>query len=48
MTTTRIFQAAAVIALTLVLGTPALASAATAAPTAVKPPVTSTNDMGWQ
>lgn len=47
MSITRIFQAAAVVALTLVLGTPAVASAATA-PT-VRPPVTSTNgDMGWQ
>lgn len=44
MNVTRIVQAAAVVALTLVIGVPAAASAAPAA----KPPVTSANDMGWQ
>ncbi|MFE9634221.1 hypothetical protein [Streptomyces sp. NPDC006463] len=44
MTTTRILQAAAVALLTLALGTPAVAAPAPAA----EPPVTSTNDMGWQ
>ncbi|MFD3698596.1 hypothetical protein ACFWUZ_21000 [Streptomyces sp. NPDC058646] len=46
MSITRIVQAAAVVALTLVVGTPALASAASL-PTA-KPPVAATHDMSWQ
>ncbi|MGW6862292.1 hypothetical protein [Streptomyces xanthophaeus] len=46
MNITRIFQAAAVLALTLAVGAPAVASAATL-PTA-KPPVSATNDMSWQ
>ncbi|MEU9301752.1 hypothetical protein [Streptomyces sp. NPDC048269] len=44
MTTTRILQAAAVALLALALGTPAVAAPLPAA----KPPVASTNDMGWQ
>ncbi|MEU2455424.1 hypothetical protein ACIF8W_30545 [Streptomyces sp. NPDC085639] len=47
MNTTRIFQAAAVVALALVLGSPAVASAAPL--TAAKPPVAAQNgDMSWQ
>lgn len=46
MNVTRIAQAAAVAALTLVLGTPAVACAAGLP--AVQPPVASTNDMSWQ
>ncbi|MEU6301044.1 hypothetical protein [Streptomyces erythrochromogenes] len=47
MNTTRIVKAAAVVALALVLGAPAVASAAPV--TAVKPPVASQNgDMSWQ
>ncbi|OEJ33119.1 hypothetical protein [Streptomyces subrutilus] len=41
-----VFQAAAVVALAVVLGTPALPWPATAP--AAKPPAASTNDMGWQ
>ncbi|MFD6229976.1 hypothetical protein ACFWFZ_24345 [Streptomyces sp. NPDC060232] len=47
MNTTRIAKAAAVVALALVLGTPAVASAAPL--TAAKPPVAAQNgDMSWQ
>ncbi|MGW6985678.1 hypothetical protein ACWGE1_40510 [Streptomyces sp. NPDC054932] len=47
MSITRIFQAAAVVALTVVLGAPAVASAAPL--TAAKPPVAAQNgDMSWQ
>ncbi|MER7735261.1 hypothetical protein ABTX80_30630 [Streptomyces erythrochromogenes] len=47
MNTIRIVKAAAVVALALVLGAPAVASAAPV--TAVKPPVASQNgDMSWQ
>ncbi|MEU9374818.1 hypothetical protein AB0D94_13740 [Streptomyces sp. NPDC048255] len=46
MNITRIFQAAAVVALTLVVGTPAVASAASLP--AAKPPVAAADDMSWQ